>query len=326
MRRDARQFHDTALDGVHQREVAHRPWEQRALGITGAAQKKRRCGQVDHACHAEFAIHGLQAGNPKTGGFVVLLGLLLVVPFQVFVAIGSRLLSIAMMGLIVQHQNVLQTHQIGHHPVQHLALGFEGVQLFASPLEQRASTLGEIDPLTAFEGVIVGDHDLGTVHVVQQVAGNQFTVLVVAVRIIRLQDPQAILDREAGCYDEKAARVAFALRSPHRVDGLPGDEHRHDGGLAGAGGQLQREAHELRVGVVVGIGQVFKKTFAHLARLGCHFSEPDGSLNRLDLTKERTDAAVCVVPPVLKQSRCLWGYAPVVGVRQASPLVHLLAN
>src|SRR5438105_9914905 len=38
--RDARQFNDAALDGIHQREVAHRPREQRSLGVAGATQKK----------------------------------------------------------------------------------------------------------------------------------------------------------------------------------------------------------------------------------------------------------------------------------------------
>ena len=45
----ARQFDDAAFDGVHQREVAHRPGEQRALGIARAAQEKRCGRQVDDA-------------------------------------------------------------------------------------------------------------------------------------------------------------------------------------------------------------------------------------------------------------------------------------
>ena len=45
--RHARQLDDAALDGVHQREVAHRPGEQRAFGVARAAQEERRGGQVD---------------------------------------------------------------------------------------------------------------------------------------------------------------------------------------------------------------------------------------------------------------------------------------
>ena len=47
--RHARQLDDAALDGVHQREVAHRPGEQRALGVAGAAQEEGRGGEVDDA-------------------------------------------------------------------------------------------------------------------------------------------------------------------------------------------------------------------------------------------------------------------------------------
>ena len=37
---NARQFHDAALDRVHEREVADRPGEERPLGVTGAAEKE----------------------------------------------------------------------------------------------------------------------------------------------------------------------------------------------------------------------------------------------------------------------------------------------
>ena len=38
--RHAGQFDDAALDGVHEREVAHRPGKQGALGIAGASQEE----------------------------------------------------------------------------------------------------------------------------------------------------------------------------------------------------------------------------------------------------------------------------------------------
>ena len=107
---DARQFDDAALDGVHEREVAHRPREERAFHIAGAAQEKRCGREVDHASDAELALHRLKAGNPQTSGLVVLLGLFLVVPFQVFLVLGSRLLAIAMVGFVVEHKDVLQPH------------------------------------------------------------------------------------------------------------------------------------------------------------------------------------------------------------------------
>ncbi len=65
--RDARQFDDAAFDGVHEREVAHRPREQRALGVAGAAKEEWRGRQVNDAAEAELAVHGFQAGNPERG-------------------------------------------------------------------------------------------------------------------------------------------------------------------------------------------------------------------------------------------------------------------
>ena len=83
--RDARQLDDAALDGVHQREVAHRPREERALGVAGAAQEERRGRQVDDAAKPELAIDGFEAGDPQASGLVVLLGFLLLVTLQVIV-------------------------------------------------------------------------------------------------------------------------------------------------------------------------------------------------------------------------------------------------
>ena len=118
----------------------------------------------------------------------------------------------------------------------------------------------------------------------------------------------------------------LALRTPRRVDGLPGDEHRHDGRLAGAGRQLQREAHQLRVGVVIGIGQMLKKTLSHLSHLRRDLRQPNGRFDGLNLAEERADAAELVVPPVLKQACRLRRDMPVVRVGQAPPFIYLIAN
>ena len=60
----ARQFDDAAFDGIHEREVAHRPREQGALGVARAAKEEWRRGQVNDAAEAELAVHGFEAGNP----------------------------------------------------------------------------------------------------------------------------------------------------------------------------------------------------------------------------------------------------------------------
>ena len=117
------------------------------------------------------------------------------------------------------------------------------------PLKKRAAALRELDALAQFEGVVVGDDDLGAFDIVEHVAGNQFAAGVVAVGIVRLEHAQPVLDRQAGRDDQETAGEVFAPGPANGVDRLPGDEHRHDGGLARAGGQFQREAHQLRVGV-----------------------------------------------------------------------------
>jgi hypothetical protein len=37
--------------------------------------------------------------------------------------------------LVVEHEDVFHAHQVGHHALKHLAFGFEGIQLSASPLK-----------------------------------------------------------------------------------------------------------------------------------------------------------------------------------------------
>ena len=185
-------------------------------------------------------------------------------PFRSFVVGVFGLFAVAVVRLVVEHQDVLHAHQVGHHALEHLAFGFQRVQFLAAALEQRAAALGEFDALAQLEGVVVGDDDLGPVHVVEHVAGNQFAVCVVAVGVVRLENAQAVLDGQPGRDDQKAARELLAAGPAHGVDGLPGDQHGHDGGLAGAGGELQGQAQQFGVGVVVGVGQVLEEALARL--------------------------------------------------------------
>ena len=108
----ARQLDDAALDSVHQREVAHGPGEQSALDIARAAQEEGRGRQVDHPAQAQLALHDPDAVDPQSGGFVVLFGFFFVVALEVFYA-DHRLgpLLVAVVRLVVDHQNVFQTHQ-----------------------------------------------------------------------------------------------------------------------------------------------------------------------------------------------------------------------
>jgi hypothetical protein len=48
----------------------------------------------------------------------------------------------------------------------------------------------------------------------------------------------------------------------------PGDEHGHDGGFPGAGGEFQSQPEQLRIGFVVGVLEVFEKRAAGLPSFG----------------------------------------------------------
>ena len=151
----------------------------------------------------------------------------------------------------------------------------------------------------------------------QHVAGNEFAAGVVAVGVVRLENAQPVLDGQAGRDDEKAAREVLAAGAAHGVDRLPRDEHRHDGGLAGAGGQLQREAHQLGIGVLVGGGKMLENALAALAALRRDLGQPDRGLDRLDLAEERADAAELVVPPMLEEARRFRRHLPLAGFGRA---------
>ena len=78
--------------------------------------------------------------------------------------------------------------------------------------------------------MVVGDDDLGAVEIAEHIGGDQFAVFVVAVGIVGLEDAEPVADGEAGGdYQESAGEFA-AAGTADSVDGLPGDEHGHDGG------------------------------------------------------------------------------------------------
>ena len=152
-----------------------------------------------------------------------------------------------MVRLVVEYEHVLEAHQLGHHALEHLAFGFERVQFFAASFQQRSSALGELHALAKFERVIIRDDDLRAVDVFEHVGRYELTRLIVAIRIVGLENPQPVLDRKTRRHDEKSAREPLALRVANRVDCLPSDDHRHDGRLAGAGREFQCDAQELGV-------------------------------------------------------------------------------
>ena len=341
--RHPRQLDDAAFDGVHQREVAHRPREQRPLGVAGPAQEEGGGGEVDDAPHAQRAGGGVEAGHPQPGRLAVLLRLLAVVAGQgAFLAAlppASRaaagigilvrgLLAVAVVRLVVQDQDVLHPHQLRHHPPEHLPFAFEGPDPGprTPPFQQRPTALRQRHRLAPPEGVVVGDDDPGPPEVAEHVRRDQLAAAVVAVRVVRLQHPQPVADGQAGGDDEEPAPEAPAAGPAHRVDRLPGDDHRHHGGLAGPGRQLQGQPRQPRVGPGVGRFEVVEERPLAPAPPRRDLREPDQRLDRLDLAEEGPDAAEAVVAPVAQQAGRLRGDLPVARIRQRPPPVHVAAQ
>ena len=108
------------------------------------------------------------------------------------------------------------------------------------------------------------------------------------------------------------------------VDRLPGDQHGHDGGLAGAGGELQREAHQFGVGVLVGGGQMFEDAACRSCDCGAT------SVSQMAVSTASTWQKNGRTPLNLWCRQC-WSSRAVSGVTcqslgfgQAAPLVDLL--
>jgi hypothetical protein len=147
--------------------------------------------------------------------------------------------------------------------------------------------------------VRIRDHDLGSPDFLKQVLWNQFAVFVIAVRIVRLQNTKTILDRKTGRDNKKSAREVLTPGAANSVNSLPRNEHRHNRGLAGAGGELQRETLNLGVGVPVRCANMLQYAFPG-DEMRRDLSKPDDSLNGLDLTTEWASIVKLVMAPMLQ--------------------------
>ena len=325
--RHPRQLDDAALDGVHQREVARRPGEQRPLRVARPAQEEGRRREVDHALEAELALHRLEPGDPDPRRLLVLLGLLAVVALQraLFVLAG-RLLPVAVVSLVVQGEDALEAHQARHDALEHLPLGLLRPQLRPGALQQGAAPLRQLQPLARHERVVVGDDDLRPLEVAQHVAGHELAARVVGVGVVRLQHPQPVADRHAGSDHQEPAREPRAAGPADRVDGLPGDEHRHDRGLAGTGGELQGESGEPGVRLLARHLEVVKDLPLLAPEPGGNLGQPDEGLHRFDLTEERSDVAEVVAAPVPEEPRRLGRHPPRGRIGKLAPAVHSVAD
>ena len=258
---DAGELDDAALDGVHEGEIAHHPWEKRALAV-------------------------------------------------------------AVVGFVVEDDDVFYAHEIAKDALHHLAFGLAGEEIVAAAaFEESLATGGDGDFFAELEGVVIGDDDLRLADFREHVRREDLAGFVVTLDFVGQKDVEAILDGDAGGDDEEAFGKEFRGRVAGGVDRLPCDDHGHDGGLARAGGELERDAEEGGVRLGIRGFEILLELFI-LRLFRRDFGEPDGGLHGLDLAEERAQAVEFVVPPMLEQAGGFRGDAPVLGIGDFPPGVH----
>ena len=255
----------------------------------------------------------------------VLLGLLAIITLQRVLVRFARFGPIAVMGLVVEDEDVLHAHQLRHHTPKHLALGLQSLELLARLAPQQfACALRDLKLFAQPKGVVVGDDDHRLLHVVQHVSWHQLARGVVAVGVAGLEDPQTVLHGKAWRDDENAAREHLAAGPPHGVDRLPGDQHGHHRGLARTRRQLERHALQVGPRAAVGLLQVVEDLAAR-HRVGSHLAEPDRRFHSLHLAEERADPAERMVAPVVEQTRRFRRHLPLRGW-QIPPSLYVQAH
>ena len=207
-----------------------------------------------------------------------------------------------MVRLVVQDDDALHPHEFGYGAGEHLPFGLKGGQWVTVSFKEGAVALGQVERLPSLEGVVVGDDDLRLVELAEHVGRHEFAAGVVAVRVVRLKDAQAVADGDARRHDEEAAGEPGARGAADGVHGLPSDQHGHHGGLAGAGGELQGHAGEPWIRCFGRPVNLVQESAPPVADRRRDFGEPDRGLDGLDLAEERADVAELVMPPVLQQA------------------------
>ncbi len=225
------------------------------------------------------------------------------------------------MGLVVEDDDVLRRHQVRQDPLEHLALRLQRLDVVASATAQeRTVALRQRHAFAPLEGVEVRDDDPRPVDIADHVRRHQAAPTVVVVRVVRLEHAQPVADRDSRCHDQEAAREVRAVRPSHGVDRLPGDQHRHDHRLAGAGGELEREARQVTVLRVDFLQTLQESAAAGVPPLRCDLGQPNRGLHRFHLAEKGSDVRPAPVSaPVLQQASGLWCHLPLARVGELAP-------
>ena len=160
----------------------------------------------------------------------------------------------------------------------------------------------------------VGNGDLGLAQLVHQLRRHDLQGAVVVARIAGQQDPQPVADGNARGDDEKGVGESSVLFIRQLVQRLPGNEHCHDRGFAGAGGHFAGDAE--KAGIVLLIELAKQVLDPGVAVFPGGLGKIDKGFQGLDLAKEQPPAAIRITP-ILQQAG---GYAgDIVGITALAP-------
>ncbi len=275
-------------------EVADDPREERALGVARALEEERGRAQVVDGAHAELRLDRLDAAQPDPRLFLVLLCLRPLVGVEAAFRVAGGW-GVAVMGLVVEDDDVLRIPELAADPTDHLGRCLaEALVVGVAHRQDLLRQARGLDLVVAQEGVEVRDQDVGRLEAIELVEADDVHRLVVVGGVVGEEHAKPITDRDAGRDDQEAIAEAAVLLVGGLVERLPGDEHRHEDGLAGAGCHLEGEARQAAVvGGILLADDIERLGVADLlGRLG----QVDRGLGGLDLAEEEAPLAILVLP------------------------------
>ncbi|EKD39610.1 MAG: hypothetical protein ACD_75C00347G0002 [uncultured bacterium] len=86
--------------------------------------------------------------------------------------------------------------------------------------------------------MIIGDDDLRPFKVGKHIGGDNLPAPVIAVRVVRQENAQAVTDSQSWGYNQKTTGEFFAGGVTGSIDGLPGNKHGHNRGFSCTGCQF----------------------------------------------------------------------------------------
>ena len=290
-----RRLDEAGLDGVVQAEVAHDPAEQRLLRAPPAGRGEGGRGEVVAAEDAARPIDPVEAAHPL--GRLLDHGLVDArdagaapdpgAARDAGAGAGRLLDAPSVMRLVVDDQEAARLRHVAEH-VAHVG--------FVAPRAALVHAPPAGDPFLPLpvERVPVADDHPALPEPVEHRGRHDAERLVVALRVRGFEHRQAAPDGEAGRDDQHVPGEAAVPRMGDLVQDVPGEDHRHDHGLAGPRRHLG--AHPLEAAPVGG------NLDADPLR-GGRLAQPDQGFDRFELAEEEAPGLELLrVVPVPEQA------------------------